>query len=102
MVRLRAAPLSARSIAEAIFKGYDPVIYSGSLDSLFAAVLDVFAGLRNAPLRDRADFKAVYAQVRAFARRKLDDDVFRRSAFAALVGAAAAAATQRFHSLGRR
>jgi hypothetical protein len=77
-------------------KGYDPFIYGGTLDGLFTALLDVFAHLRRAPLRRPEDFRYVYDKVRLFARGKLNDDVFRRSSFASLVAAAAAAATQRF------
>jgi hypothetical protein len=77
-------------------KGYDPFIYGGTLDGLFTALLDVFAHLRKAPLRRPEDFRYVYDKVRLFARRRLNDDVFRPNSFASLVAAAASAATQRF------
>jgi hypothetical protein len=80
-----------RSLSD--LKGYDPFIYGGTLEGLFTALLDVFAHLRNAPLSRTEDFRHVYDAVRLFARVKLRDDVFRRSAFASLVAAAAAVAT---------
>jgi hypothetical protein len=68
--------------------GYDAFVHRRSTNGVFEAVADMFAPLKNRPIKDVSRFRIVYRGLVTLRRARLGADVFRPTAFGELVTAA--------------
>jgi hypothetical protein len=68
--------------------GYDAFVHRRTAAGVFEAVADMFASLKNPPVKDVSGFKIIYRGVVALRRARVAADAFRPVAFGQLVTAA--------------